>query len=139
MYFFWPFLGLLAQPVSTALQQLVDKCPLTTSQINCEIQQKDIPVLAACFDNTELYVDMMELTLSEQNDVFKETNTHVAMIKCLKIWKTKKRSQATIGALLDMLVKLKKGEVADQVCQCLQVSVCLLIYVCIVSIKYFCH
>ena len=102
----------------------MDKCQLTTPQVNGEIQQKDIPFLASSFDNTKLYVDVMELTPGEQNDVFKEKNTHAAMIECLKIWKRKKLSQATFRVLLEMLVKLKKGEIATQVCQYLKVSVC---------------
>ncbi|XP_064391884.1 uncharacterized protein LOC135339638 isoform X9 [Halichondria panicea] len=112
--------GSPAQPVSTVLQQLLGKCPLTTSQINREIQQKDIPYLAAYFDIVELYVDAMELNPGEQNDVSKKANTHASMIECLKIWKKRKLSQATFRVLLEMLVKLKKEAIADQVCQYLK-------------------
>ncbi len=119
--------GSSAPPVSTALQQLMDKCQLTTSQVNGEIQQEDVPCLAAYFDSVEFYVDMMNLTTSEQSDVRlkKIESNHLAMIECLKIWKRKKLSQATFGVLLEMLVKLKKGEIATQVCQYLKVSVCV--------------
>ncbi len=103
----------------------MDTCQLTTSQINREIQQKDIPLLAAYFNFVELYVDIMELTPSEQRDVINKPNSHVAMIECLKFWKTKKYSQATFRALLEMLVKLKKDKISAQVCQYLKVSVCV--------------
>ncbi len=112
--------------MSTALQQLMDKCQLTAPQVNGVIQQKDVSYVAACFDNTKLYVDVMELTPGEQND---EANTHAAMIECLKIWKRKKLSQATFRVLLEMLVKLKKWEIATQVCQYLKVSVCSYSYI----------
>ena len=117
--------GSPAQPVSTALQQLMDNCQLSVTQISRGIQQKDIPFLAAYFDIVELYVDVMELSPGEQNDVSKKANTHVAMIECLKIWKRRKLSQATFRVLLEMLVKLKKEAIAAQVCQYLKVSVCL--------------
>ena len=114
--------GSSAQPVSTALQRLLGKCQLTTSQINGEIQQKDISYLAACFDNVELYVDALELTPGEQTDVRlkKIDSNHLAMIECLKIWKRRKPSQATFRALLEMLVEMKKEAIAAQVLSVLE-------------------
>ncbi|XP_064392120.1 uncharacterized protein LOC135339784 [Halichondria panicea] len=106
--------------VSTALQQLMDTCPLTTAQVNREVQQEDVSYLAPCFDNVELYVDAMKLTPGEQSDVQLKKSNHLAMIECLKIWRGKQRSQATFRALLEMLVKLRKGEIADLVCQYLK-------------------
>ena len=103
----------------------MDKCPLTTAQVNREIQQEDVSYLAPCFDNVELYVDAMKLTPGEQSDVQLKKSNHLAMIECLKIWRGKQRSQATFRALLEMLVKLRKGEIADLVCQYLKVSVCV--------------
>ena len=107
-----------------SLQGLLDKYQLTTSQVNREIQQIDIPYLALHFDNVKLYVDAMELTPGQQNDVQKSADTHEAMIKCLKIWKGNNPAQATFRTLLEMLVKLMKGEIAGQVCQYLKVSLC---------------
>ena len=105
----------------------MDKYQLTTAQVNREIQQKDVSYLAACFDSVELYVDAMELTPGEQNDVRwnKIDSNHLAMIKCLKIWRGEKLSQATFRALLVMLVKLKKEKIAEQICQYLSVSLYL--------------
>ncbi len=87
-----------SQPANAVLQQLMDKCQLSTAQVDREVQQKDVPYLAASFDNVELYVDAMELSSGEQSDVRKMESNHVAMIKCLNIWKRKKLSQATFGA-----------------------------------------
>ncbi|XP_064392770.1 uncharacterized protein LOC135340370 isoform X3 [Halichondria panicea] len=108
-----------AQSANAVLQQLMDKYQLTNSQVNHEILQKDVPYLAAWFDNVELYVDAMELSPSEQSDVLmkKLDSNHLAMIKCLNIWKRRKLSQATFRALLEMLVKLKKEAIADDICQ----------------------
>ena len=125
--------GSCAQPVSTALQQLMDKYHLTTSQINREIQQKNIPLLAVHFDNVEFYIYLLELTPGEQSDVrLKRTESnHLAMTECLTIWKRKKPSQATFRALLEMLVMLKKEEIAAEVCQCMKVSVCVCPLICV--------
>ncbi|XP_064392422.1 uncharacterized protein LOC135340061 isoform X3 [Halichondria panicea] len=112
------FLGSFAQPMSTALQQLMDKCQLTTLQINREIQQEDIPFLAVHFDNVDFYIYVMGLSPGEQSDVrLKEMRSnHLAMIECLIIWKRRELSQATFRALLEMLVKLGKEEIAEQIC-----------------------
>ncbi len=115
--------GYSAQPVSEVLQGLMNKYQITTFQVDCEIQQKDIPYLALHFDNVNLYVDVMELTPGEQMDVNRADTNQLAMIKCLKLWKGKNPAQATFRALLEMLVKLKKEEIASQV---LKVNLCAL-------------
>ncbi len=131
--------GSSAQPVSTALQRLLGKCQLTTSQINGEIQQKDISYLAACFDNVELYVDALELTPGEQTDVRlkKIDSNHLAMIECLKIWKRRKPSQATFRALLEMLVEMKKEAIAAQVLSVLEGEI--IVYVITSCVVFECY
>ncbi len=114
--------GSFAQPVSPVIQELMDKFQLTTTQVDRKIQQIDIPYLAIHFDNVELYVDVMELSSGEQIDVKHADTNQLAMIKCLKLWKGKKPAQATFKTLLVMLVKLRKEEIAGQVCQYLKVS-----------------
>ena len=94
---------------------------LTTAQVDSKIQQKHISYLAVYFDNSEHYVDAMELTRGEKNDVKKCADNREAMIKCLNIWIEKKFSQVTFRILLEMLVKLKKEGIASDVCQCLKV------------------
>ena len=122
--------GSSSHPVSAGVQRLMDNYQLTTSQVNREIQQKDIPYLAVSFDNVELYVDAMELSPGEQTDVHRKPHTHIAMIECLRIWKRKKLSQATFWALLEMLVKLKKETIANQICQYIKVSICVCLNSC---------
>ncbi len=105
----------------------MDKYQLTAVQVDREIQQEDIPILAAYFDHVEHYVDVMELTPGEHHDVRRKgfNSNHLAMIECMKIWKRKMRSQATFKVLLKMLVMLKKEAIANQICQYLKVSVCV--------------
>ncbi len=118
-------IGSSSKPVSAVLQQLMDKYQLTTAQVDHEIQRTDLPILAAYFDDVELYVDAMELTNSEKIDILKAESNHLAMIVCLNIWKSKKLSQATFSVLLEMLIKLKKEAIADDICQYIKVSVCV--------------
>ena len=115
-------LGSSAQPVSTVLQVLLDKYQLRPSQVDCQIQQTHIPYLAAFFDNVGFYVDVMELTPGEQTDVKGAEANQLAVIKCLKLWKGKNPARATFMTLLEMLVKLRKEEIVDQICQYLKVS-----------------
>ncbi len=109
------------------LPSLMDTYHLTTAQVDSKIRQKDISYLAVYFDNVEHYVDAMELTSGEKNDVKKCADHREAMIKCLNIWIRKKCSQVTFRILLDMLVKLKKEEIASKVCQYL-VRLCMIFY-----------
>ncbi len=119
--------GSPAQSVRTALQQLMDTHHLTTSQVDREIQQEDIPFFAVHFDNVEFYIYLLELTPGEQSDVMlkKTESNHLAMTECLTIWRRKKPSQATFRALLEMLARLKKEGIAAEVCQYMKVSVCV--------------
>ena len=114
-----------AQPVSEVLQGLMDKYQIPTSQVNHKILQEDIPYLALHFDDVNLYVDVMGLTPGEQINVNGARTSHLAMIKCLKLWTRKNPAQATFRTLLEMLVKLKKEEIAIQICQYLEVSLCV--------------
>ena len=119
--------------MSTVLQGLLDKYQLSPSQVDCQIQQVDIPCFTAYFDNVDFYVDLMELTTGKQTDVEGAKTNQLAVIKCLKIWKGKNPEQATFKTLLEMLVKLRKEEIADQICQYLKVSLC----VHFVSLDYY--
>ena len=102
----------------------MDECHVTTAQINREIQQEDIPNLAVHFDDVDFYTYVMELSPGERSDVRlkKIESNHLAMIECLTIWKRREHSQATFRALLEMLIKLKKQKIAEEICQYLSVS-----------------
>ena len=82
------------------------------------MQQEDIIIVFSFY-----YMDALGLSSGEQTDVIQKADTHAAMIKCLNIWKRKTLSQMTFMALLDILVKLKKGTIAVQVCQYIYMKV----------------
>ncbi len=87
---------------------------------NREITQDDVAELAGFFDDVELYIDFCGLTTGEQTTVNEKKHSsgnHVAMIKCLTIWRTKNPKAATFQALLNFALRLGKGEIAGQICQ----------------------
>ncbi len=62
----------------------------------------------------------MGLTPAEQADVqglHYSTRNHEAMMKCLLLWKSHNPYAATYRALLELLLKLGKVMIADQICQ----------------------
>ncbi|XP_064385325.1 uncharacterized protein LOC135334177 isoform X4 [Halichondria panicea] len=99
------------------LQELVEQYNLTDEQLNSEIEVPDTPELALCFDDVELYSTAMGLAIAEQADVNQSRGTQAAMMKCLQIWKQHNPSQATYRALLDIALRLGKGDTAHQICQ----------------------
>ncbi|XP_064389447.1 uncharacterized protein LOC135337439 [Halichondria panicea] len=99
------------------LQGLINHYNLIDEQLNSEIKKADTPFIAEYFDNAELYSSAMGLTTAEEADVKESRGNQVAMMKCLQIWKERYPSQATYRALLDIVLRLGKGETADKICR----------------------
>ena len=99
------------------LQELVEQYNLTDEQLNSEIEVPDTPELALFFDDVEMYSTAMGLAIAEQADVNQSRGTQAAMMKCLQIWKQHNPFQATYRALLDIALRLGKGDTAHQICQ----------------------
>ncbi len=102
------------------LQELMSRYSLTDEQLNSEIEDFDFPCLAKMFDGAAIYSSAMGLTRAEQTDVnmlYHREGTQAAMMNCLQSWKEHNSFQATYRALLDILLRLGKGDTADQICQ----------------------
>ena len=87
--------------------------------MDCEIEEKDITYLSQHFDNVELYLRVFELTNAEQANVRRMVHEHgnqIAMAECLSLWRRHNPSTATLRALLDILLRLRKEEIASKVC-----------------------
>ena len=91
---------------------------ITVGQLNCEIEDGDMIHLARYFDNVEYYLSVLGLSSSEQTDVRRKVSegTQIAMNHCLLLWKQHNPSIATLRTLLDILLGLKKEEIATDVC-----------------------
>ncbi|XP_064391355.1 NACHT, LRR and PYD domains-containing protein 3-like [Halichondria panicea] len=96
---------------------------LTDEQLNTAIKEPDLPELAACFDNTDDYLEKLELSPGQKTDVSEvkaktRLNRTQAGIKlALEYWQNKNQLQATFQALLLIILSLLKGDVAVQVCK----------------------
>ena len=84
------------------------------------MQETDLPELAACFDNTDDYVEKLELTPGQQTDVRTQAfvnGTQAGMKVALKYWRSRQPVEATFRALLLILLSLLKGDIAVRVCK----------------------
>ncbi|XP_064398763.1 uncharacterized protein LOC135345274 isoform X2 [Halichondria panicea] len=101
------------------LQKLIRQYNLTGGQLSSEISNSDFPYLTEYFDGVAIYSKSMGLTPAEQADVnvlYHREGTQVAMTKCFTLWKTHNPYAATYRALLELLLKLKKEKIADEIC-----------------------
>ena len=89
-------------------------------QLETKVEEADLPELAVCFDNTEDYVEKLELSSGQQTDVRIQAfvnGTHAGMKLALKYWRSRNSLVATFRALLLIILSLLKGDVAVQVCK----------------------
>ncbi len=118
------------------LQELMRRYKLTDEQLNSKIKSSNISSLATSFKDMEFYLSAMELSPDEQADVTMlrhSQGTLEAIINCLKIWRRRDPSRATYRALLDIVLRLGKGETADNICG--QLTLCK--YMCISAPRPF--
>ena len=102
------------------LQDLVSRYSLTDEQLNSEIGDSDIPYLAEYFNGVKIYSSAMGLTPAQQADVnrlYCYEGTQVAMTECLILWKRHDPFAGTHKALLELLLGLRKDNIADDICQ----------------------
>ncbi len=102
------------------LQKLMRRYNLTDEQLNSRIRNFNFSYLAIYFNDVELYSNAMGLAPAEQADVkrlYHSGGDRAAMMKCLKIWKEHNSSQATYRALLDITLRLGRGDTADKICR----------------------
>ena len=94
---------------------------ISSDQLDLELEENDVTYFAAHFDDVKLYLNILGLTNSEQVDV--RTTAHlngnqVAVAECLLLWRRHNPSIATLRTLLDILLKLRKEDVAVKICGC---------------------
>ena len=92
---------------------------MTSDQLDCEIEERDMTILAGYFDNVEFYLNILGLTSAEQTDARSRVSMHgtqIAMNYCLLLWKQHNPSTATLGTLLYILLSLRKEDIASKVC-----------------------
>ena len=109
---------------------------VTDDQLDSRVEEADLPEVAACFDNTEDYVEKLGLSPGQQTDVMRTqtslNSTQAGMKVALKYWRNSNPVNATFRALLLILLSLLKGDVAVRVCKYLY-NKCKLIRFCILK------
>ena len=93
---------------------------MTDSQLDTEIEDTDLIILADHFDNIETYSTLFELTNSKKQDIIDEKmryNTQAAMSLAMKLWKRRNPAAATYRALVEIVLSLRKVDVATTVCE----------------------
>ena len=101
------------------LEKLAEVYSISSDQLDCEIEDSDMILLAGYFDNVEYYLHVLRLTPAEQVYIRKKVGdgNQIAMKHCLLIWKQHNPSTATLRTLLEILLRLKKEEIALNVCK----------------------
>ncbi len=111
--------GFLSQTAVT-ISELKERTKVTDSQLDTEIEETDMLDLADHFDNVETYPAMLGLSPAEQKDVKYAlflNDMQTAMFHTLKVWRQHNPGAATYRALVDIVLKMGKNELAQKVCE----------------------
>ena len=102
------------------VEKLKRETGIDESQLRTMIRQEDINKIADLFDEVEMYLDKLGLLPAQQTDVKDIAYRHstaLAMTKALKLWRQPDPYAATFRALVEILLDLRRGDVAVRVCQ----------------------
>ena len=105
---------------SLTIKDLIRNTGVSNTQLDTKIIEHDLHSLAECFDNVETYLHKLGLNEGQQTDVEDlacRCSTKIAMVKALKLWCQPNPFAATFRALLEILLDLKRGDVAVKVCE----------------------
>ena len=104
----------------SAVEELTRECGVSAEQLNNKIREEHLHDLAGCFDQLETYLDRLGLNPAQQTDIYDlafRRGIQTAMAQALKLWCQPKPWLATFGALVAILLNLRRGDVAERVCQ----------------------
>ncbi len=105
------------------IEDLMKEMKLTDQQLDTKVEEYDLPEVSACFDNTDDYLEMLELSPGQQTDVSEVkakttlNRTQAGMKLALKYWMINRSLETTFRALILIILSLFKGDVAIAVCK----------------------
>ena len=111
---------LLSHADDSGIEELKREFGISDEQLKSKIREKDIFDLAGSFDCVETYLDKLGLTAGQQTQVkelSERRDVQTAMTKALKFWHQPKPWLATYRTLLQILLELRRGDVAERICQ----------------------
>ncbi|XP_064389780.1 uncharacterized protein LOC135337741 isoform X5 [Halichondria panicea] len=97
---------------------LAERIDIEHPLLNNKIDRKEFAYLAAYFDDVILYSQALELTPPEQADVRRFLvlyDTRTAMMECLSLWQKRKPATTTYIALIKVLQKTRRDDIASKV------------------------
>ena len=102
------------------VEKLKRETGIDDSQLATMIRDEHLHDLAGCFDQLETYLDRLGLYPAQQTDIHDlaaQRGIQIAMTQALKLWCQPDPYAATFQALLEILLDLRRGDVAVRVCQ----------------------
>ena len=102
------------------VEKLKRETGIDNSQLTTMIREEDINKIAVHFGHVETYLDRLGLLPAQQadvKDIVYTRNTALAMAEALKLWCQPNPYTATFQALVEILLDLRRGDVAVRVCQ----------------------
>ncbi|XP_064400818.1 NACHT, LRR and PYD domains-containing protein 3-like isoform X2 [Halichondria panicea] len=107
-------------PRTVTIEELKERTKVTDSQLDTEIKETDMIVLAAHFDNVETYPVQLGLNPAEHQTVRSlslQYDIQTAMDKALRLWRQHNPGAATYRALVMILLRIGKEALAYDICQ----------------------
>ncbi len=107
-------------PRTVTIEELKERTKVTDSQLDTEIKETDMIILAAHFDNVDTYPVQLGLRPAEQSDIRIAqlvNGTQTAMDKALRLWRQHNPGAATYRALVMIVLRTGKVDVATEVCK----------------------
>lgn len=102
------------------MDRLKIEADISDTQLDTKITQHDLCDLGGYFENIENYIDKLGLTPGQQTavkDLAIHRNIQIAMTEALRLWCRPNPYAATFRALLEILLDLSRGDVAEKVCR----------------------
>lgn len=101
------------------IDHLKECTKVTDIQLDTEIEEADMQIVACEFNNPEVYSRLFELPSSEQQDVKEKKffqNNQSAMALAMRLWKYHDPSVATYRSLVMFVLSMGEYNVAIRIC-----------------------
>ena len=92
-------------------------------QLDIEIKERDFHTLGRYFDTLSGFLERLAFTPAERADVNRTADRdgiQAGVAHALRLWQRVDPSKATVRALLEILVGLRRGDIAVQICKYFQ-------------------
>ena len=104
------------------IEELKDRTRVTDSQLDSEIEEADMILLAKHFDNAETLSVQLRLNPSQRKDVKNVAfldDTQIAVDKALRLWRKPNPDAATYRALVEIVLRMGVNgmAIAEEVCK----------------------